>query len=193
MPETSVEDALSKLEAVKDVMGVRRVFGEAYQLDDAKIIPVASVRGAGGAGGSTGGGEETPEGAPPGAGLGFGMDARPVGVLVVKDGSVDWRPTVDATRIALNGQRIAFAAMATFGALMVWRNVSGQRRGARSARRLKAFRFPGGGGTAGRVSPFRRRRRRGRPQPLEIVHSVRQGPSDLRRLIGAELRSHSRT
>ena len=107
-------------------MTVRRVFGEAYQLDGVDVIPVASIRGGGGAGGADGGttSDANDQGVgPAGAGLGFGVDARPVGVLVVKDGDVTWCPTVDVTRIVLNGQQIALSAMVALSAMLIWRNV----------------------------------------------------------------------
>ena len=43
-------------------------------------------------------------------GAGFGMNARPVGVYVIKDGTVRWRPAVDTnlvSRVALLGLAIA--------------------------------------------------------------------------------------
>lgn len=37
--------ALSRLDAVKDVLTVKRVFGDAYEVDGVTVIPVAAVRG----------------------------------------------------------------------------------------------------------------------------------------------------
>ena len=45
MNESALSNALSKLDVVNDVMTVKRVFGDAYQLDGVTVIPVAAVRG----------------------------------------------------------------------------------------------------------------------------------------------------
>ena len=42
-----------------------------------------------------------------GRGAGWGADARPVGVYVIVNGDVRWRPAVDVNRVVLGGQ-IAF-------------------------------------------------------------------------------------
>ena len=58
-----------------------------------RVIPVAAaVRGGGG-----GGGDDSNNG-----GGGFGLQARPVGAYVIRDGEVEWEAAVDATRIALS-------------------------------------------------------------------------------------------
>jgi uncharacterized spore protein YtfJ len=89
---------------VRDTLTVRRVFGEPYERDGALVVPVARVAGVGGGGG---GGTPT-EG---GSGGGFVLEARPVGVYVIHDGEVSWRPAVDVTRIALGGQLVAVVAL----------------------------------------------------------------------------------
>src|SRR5262249_34390685 len=95
--------ALSKLDAVKDVMTVQRVFGEPTQIDGVTVMPVAVVRGGGGGGGGGGASADaTDQGE--GAGLGFGVNTRPVGVFTVKDGVLAWQPAVDVTRIVLGSQ-----------------------------------------------------------------------------------------
>ena len=110
MNDTALMSALSRLDAVKDVMTVQRVFGEPTQVDGVTVMPVAVVRG--GAGGGGGGGstpDENEQGE--GAGIGFGVNARPVGVFSVKDGAVTWQPAVDVTRIVLGSQLVALAAL----------------------------------------------------------------------------------
>ena len=68
------------------------------------VIPVAKVMG--GAGG--GGGEGNKEGeSGTGFGTGFGLQARPVGVYMVRDGEVVWKPAIDVTRLAKGGQVLA--------------------------------------------------------------------------------------
>ncbi|HET7487396.1 MAG TPA: hypothetical protein VFJ85_05660 [Acidimicrobiales bacterium] len=110
--ESALSSALSRLDAVKEILTVRRVFGEPFEAGGVTVIPVAAVRGRGGGGGGSG------EGAPPngrntgsGTGLGFGVSARPVGVFAVKDGAVEWSPSVDVTRIVLGGQLVGLVGI----------------------------------------------------------------------------------
>jgi uncharacterized spore protein YtfJ len=110
MNDTAIASALSRLDAVKDVMSVQRVFGEPTQIDGVTVMPVAVVRGGGGGGGGAGptpGQQEQGEG----AGLGFGVNARPIGVFAVNGGTVTWQPAVDVTRIVLGSQLVALAAL----------------------------------------------------------------------------------
>jgi uncharacterized spore protein YtfJ len=111
---STLSTALSKLGAVQDAMTVKRVFGDAYELDGATVIPVAAVRGGGGGGGGEGGPPDAEESGS-GAGLGFAFNVRPVGAFVVKDGTVSWVPSVDVMRIVMGGQLVAVAAVLTFG------------------------------------------------------------------------------
>ena len=90
---------------IRDALSVKRVFGEPYEEDGVKIIPVAKFMG--GAGG--GGGEGADQGK--GFGSGFGLNARPAGVYVIRDGTVSWRPAVDVNRIVLGGQVVAVDAV----------------------------------------------------------------------------------
>lgn len=106
---TQVDAALSRLDAVQDLLTVRKVFGQMYEKDGVTIIPVAEVRG--GAGGGGGEGSEEQRGRGSGTGFGFGVKVRPTGVFVVKEGDVSWMPSVDVTRIVLGGQLVAIAAM----------------------------------------------------------------------------------
>jgi uncharacterized spore protein YtfJ len=95
---------LENIRGTHDALTVRRVFGDAYEIDGVSVIPVAQV--AGGAGG--GGGEGESEGQTGGGfGTGFGIGARPVGVYEVRDGQVTWKPAVDANRLAKGGQVLA--------------------------------------------------------------------------------------
>jgi uncharacterized spore protein YtfJ len=93
------------LAQVRDTLTVRQVFGEAYERDGALVVPVARIAGGGGGGG---GGSPTEGG---GSGGGFGFESRPVGVYVIRDGEVSWRPAVDVTRIALGGQMVGIIAL----------------------------------------------------------------------------------
>jgi uncharacterized spore protein YtfJ len=113
------EDILNR---VRDVATVRQVFGEPYERDAMLVVPVARIRAGGGGGEGTdqAGG---PEKARQGTGGGFGVDARPLGVYVIRDGNVSWQPVVDVTRIVLGGQMVAIAA------LLVARRLLRHRRG----------------------------------------------------------------
>jgi uncharacterized spore protein YtfJ len=64
-------------------------FGEPITHDDLVIIPVATITG--GAGG--GSGEDTSDPKLGDRGAGFGIRSAPVGVFVIKDGTVTWRET----------------------------------------------------------------------------------------------------
>jgi uncharacterized spore protein YtfJ len=79
------------LEGARDAIAVKRVYGDPIERDGVLVVPTASVRGGGG-----GGGDNDDNG-----GGGFGLQARPVGAYVIRDGEVEWQPAVDATRIAL--------------------------------------------------------------------------------------------
>jgi uncharacterized spore protein YtfJ len=117
MTDTALGNVVDKLNGIKDVMTVQRVFGEPTQVDGITVLPVAVVRGGGGAGG--GGGtmpEQEQQGE--GAGLGFGLNARGIGVYAVKDGSVTWQPAVDVTRIILGAQLVAAAALLVLGGVL---------------------------------------------------------------------------
>ena len=45
MDHFGVADALSKLDAVRDVLTVKRVFGEPYEVNGVTVTPVAAIRG----------------------------------------------------------------------------------------------------------------------------------------------------
>jgi uncharacterized spore protein YtfJ len=79
------------LGGVRDAITVRRVFGDPIEQDGVMVVPVARV------GGGGGGGSDTEHN----GGGGFGLGAKPVGVYVIKDGQVSWRPAVDPVRVAL--------------------------------------------------------------------------------------------
>ncbi len=103
-------DPAALTRATSDALSVRRVFGEAYERNGVLVIPVAKILGGTGAGygnGSAGDpvdGKDTGYGSGEGGGGGFGVRVRPVGVYVVDDQGVHWRPAVDVNRIVLGGQ-----------------------------------------------------------------------------------------
>jgi uncharacterized spore protein YtfJ len=94
-------NALEAVSQAKDVINVRRVYGEPYQENGLTIIPAANVIGGGGGGGDTEGN----------GGAGFGVRARPAGAWVIKDGEATWRPAFDLNRAVLMGQLIAIIAL----------------------------------------------------------------------------------
>jgi uncharacterized spore protein YtfJ len=114
--------AMQTLDNARQSILGQRVFGEAYEVGDVTVIPVSIVRGGGGAGTGEGqgptdaAGSETTDSGPPqgsGAGAGFGINARPVGVYVVKQGEVEWKPAFDPMRVAIGGQVVAIVALLT--------------------------------------------------------------------------------
>jgi uncharacterized spore protein YtfJ len=115
----SLDATLARIGGVQDVMNVRRVYGEPYEVDGATIIPVAVVRGGGGGGGGEGTGDQNGKtGSGVGGGIGFGVQVRPVGVYVVKDGEVTWQPAVDVMRVILGGQLLGLVAILTLRSLL---------------------------------------------------------------------------
>jgi uncharacterized spore protein YtfJ len=97
---------------VRDMLTVKRVYGDAYEKNGLTVIPAASVRGGGGGGEGRRGEDES------GTGGGFGVIARPSGAWVIADGKVDWRPAIDVNRIALGGQVVALAAILVAGRIL---------------------------------------------------------------------------
>jgi uncharacterized spore protein YtfJ len=90
-----------------DTITVARVYGTPIERDGTLVIPAAAVRGGGGGGGGAGPNDEGS-----GGGGGFGVDARPVGAFVVRNGDVVWVPAID------RGRQMAIAGLvATVGIL----------------------------------------------------------------------------
>lgn len=115
---TAEESVFDNLRGTRDALTVKRVFGDSYEVDGVTLIPVAQV--AGGAGGGGGEGTDDDEGRGSGFGSGFGMGARPVGIYEIRDGNVEWKPSVDVNRIAKGGQ-ILGGVIAVCVALVLWR------------------------------------------------------------------------
>lgn len=88
----------------REAMSVRRVYSEPFEKDGVTVITGARVSGgAGGGGGQDQQGQE-------GEGGGFGVQARPTGAYVIKNGQVSWMPAVDVNRViaVLGSVLIAF-------------------------------------------------------------------------------------
>jgi uncharacterized spore protein YtfJ len=105
MAETP-KGALAFIERARDVLTVRRVFGDPIERDGVTVIPAANVRGGGGGGGGSG-----PDGE--GSGGGFGVSATPAGAYVIKDGTVRWEPALDLGRTIFMGQVVGIVALLT--------------------------------------------------------------------------------
>jgi uncharacterized spore protein YtfJ len=98
------------VEGARDVLSVKRVFGEPYERNGVTIIPAASF-----GGGAGGGGDNRSDAG--GSGGGFGLGAKPAGAYVIKDGVVSWQPALDINRIISAVQIVLVAG------LFAWRSV----------------------------------------------------------------------
>jgi uncharacterized spore protein YtfJ len=79
------------LRGARDAMTVKRVYGDPVESEGVTLVPAAVVGGGGG-----GGGDDEGNG-----GGGFGLQARPAGAWVIRDGEATWKPAIDLNRIAL--------------------------------------------------------------------------------------------
>jgi len=107
---TADNEVLSTIDKARDVLTVKRVFGDPYEKNGVTMIPAARVQGAAG-GGKGEGTDMEGGGAGSGSGSGFGMNARPAGAFVIKGDDVQWRPAVDVNKIIIGAQLIALAAI----------------------------------------------------------------------------------
>jgi hypothetical protein len=101
------------ISGARDVVSVKRVYGDPYEKNGLTVIPAATVRGGGG------GGMGDHEGADSGGGGGFGLMARPSGAWILEDGRATWKPAVDVNRIVLGAQAIALAAILVTGRVLL--------------------------------------------------------------------------
>jgi uncharacterized spore protein YtfJ len=115
--DTSV---LKTIREVVDGVAAGKVFGAPITHDGVTVLPVAKVSGGGGGGSGTGVAQDGHNGGGGGGGSGGGMgtSAKPLGVFVIKDGSVGWRPAVDVNKVIIGGQIIAVAALLTIRAMI---------------------------------------------------------------------------
>lgn len=107
-----------QLDRTRDLLTVGNVFSEPYRLDDVTILPVARISGGAGGGGGEGTDDEQSGG---GFGTGFGLHAKPVGVYRIRDGKVDWRPSVDVNQVIRGSQILAGLALLCATLLMLRR------------------------------------------------------------------------
>jgi uncharacterized spore protein YtfJ len=98
-------DVQQVIAQAREVITVKRVFGDPYEKDGVTVIPAAKVQGGGG-----GGGGESPTGQGKGEGGGFGLSARPAGAYVIRNGDVTWQPAVDVNRLVAIAGAVAIMA-----------------------------------------------------------------------------------
>ena len=98
-------DVKETIEAARDSMTVRRVYGDPYERNGVTVIPAASVQGGAGGGSGEEGDRKT------GGGGGFGLRARPVGAYVIRGDHVYWESALDLNRVILGGQVVALVAL----------------------------------------------------------------------------------
>ena len=79
------------LKGARDAITVKRVYGDPIEGEGITVVPAAVVRGGGGGGGD----------AEHNGGAGFGVQARPVGAWVIRDGEATWKPALDLNRLVL--------------------------------------------------------------------------------------------
>jgi uncharacterized spore protein YtfJ len=106
-------DVQRLISEARDVITVKRVFGDPYEKDGVTIIPAATVQGGGG-----GGGGEGPDSQGKGGGGGFGLSVRPAGAYVINNGEVTWQPAVDVDRVVAVGGAVAMVAFLMFRSIV---------------------------------------------------------------------------
>jgi uncharacterized spore protein YtfJ len=109
-------DVLETIRDVIDGAAARRVFGDPITHDGLTVLPVAKVSGGGGGGGGTSPAEDGRDAS--GSGGGVGTSAKPLGVFVIKEGNVGWRPAVDVNKVIVGGQIIVVAALLMIRAMI---------------------------------------------------------------------------
>jgi uncharacterized spore protein YtfJ len=109
----------SVMETIRDVVDAAaagKVFGAPITHGSMTVLPVAKVSGGGGGGQGTGPTQDGHETG--GTGGGLGVSAKPLGVFVIKENTVRWRPAVDLNKVIIGGQVIAVIGLLTIRALI---------------------------------------------------------------------------
>jgi uncharacterized spore protein YtfJ len=117
MTETMRSDT-AVLETIREVVNhatAGTVFGTPISQDGLIVLPAAKVSGGGRGGRGSGPADESSEKG--GIAGGLGLSAKPLGVYLIKDGKVAWRPAVDVNRVIVGGQIVAVIALLTIRAL----------------------------------------------------------------------------
>jgi uncharacterized spore protein YtfJ len=121
MTETT-RNNVAVLDTIREAMdhaSADTVFGRPIDHDGVTVVPVARLSGGGGGGSGTG--PEVDEHQPVGIGGGLGLSAKPLGVFVIRDGRVSWRPAVDVNKIIVGGQIVAVVALLVLRSIVRWR------------------------------------------------------------------------
>ena len=111
--DTSVLDTIREM--VQNTTA-EKVYGSPIMQDGITVLPVAKVSGGGGGGSGTGPGADGQEAG--GMGGGMGLAAKPLGVFVMKDAKVSWRPAIDVNKVILGAQAVAIVALVVAGTLI---------------------------------------------------------------------------
>jgi uncharacterized spore protein YtfJ len=91
----------------RDALTTKRVFSEPIEKDGITVITAAQASGGGG-----GGGGPDPQGNEAGGG-GFGINVKPAGAFVIRDGRLQWQPAVDLTRVVAVFGAVAIVFLVT--------------------------------------------------------------------------------
>ena len=119
-------NALETIREMVDGATVGKVFGPPITQDGITVLPVARVSGGGGGGsgtaeaqrpGGTEGGTRSGAHEAGGIGGGLGLTAKPLGVFVIRDGHVGWRPALDLNKVILGGQCVMITALLVIRAI----------------------------------------------------------------------------
>ena len=102
------------------------MFGEPFEKNGVTIIPVATVMGGGGGGE---GPVSDEDGGGSGSGGGFGLNARPIGIYVIRGDRVEWEETTDRTRVMLGWQIVATLSVLALRSMFKQRSKTRRRRG----------------------------------------------------------------
>lgn len=116
MTQANGTPVLETVRGVVESASAEKVFGHPITQDGVTLVPVAKVSGGGGGGSGTGPGREGQETG--GTGGGVGLAAKPLGVFVVKEGRVSWRPAIDINKVIIGGQIVIVAALLVIRALI---------------------------------------------------------------------------
>lgn len=99
--DTRTDTATDPAATLAARLGRDQVFGPPAHSGGTTLVPVARVRGGGGAAGHS-----------VDLRTGVGLEARPVGAFAIgPDGKVAWHPVVDVNRIIVGGQLVVAAAL----------------------------------------------------------------------------------
>jgi uncharacterized spore protein YtfJ len=125
---SSLNRLFDTIENAREAAHWRAAFGEAQQVDDTTIIPVAQVAYGFGLGFGSGPAQPGAEGEPApeaeGGGAGGGVRAKPMGAIVVTPECVYFQETADTSKIALFG--IGLTALAIYQVAKTLRAIAGK-------------------------------------------------------------------